>query len=335
MSSHKARERVGARTASLGFKLAYLGLLLLTCAPESQCQTVAITVDDLPYATGSSKPPGPEDAKTAELINKKLLNAFSHHRIPVTGFVIEQGAEQIGIARGRKILKQWTRPGFDLGNHTYSHADFDSSSIDSFEREIVRGETTIGLLLRSVSRKPKYFRFPYNHTGDTREKHDAIATLLAARGYRLAPCTIDTSDYEFNKTYVLAIERHDSETAERLRASYLAYTTAEIDWFSKIDKQVFGYEVPHVMLLHDTRLNADTAEAIITLFEQRGYRFVTLAEALEDPAYATPETYITKFGPMWGYRWARELGVKVNDNDEPALPAWIGQYVKENRAGTQ
>jgi peptidoglycan-N-acetylglucosamine deacetylase len=316
-------------------KVTALGFLLLACLPKSRSQTVAMTVDDLPYAPGNSKPPGPEDAKTAELINKKLLRAFSHHHIPVTGFVIGKDAEQIGIRTGRKVLKQWTRPGFDLGNHTYSHADFDTSSVEDFEREIVRGETAIGPLLRSVSHKPNYFRFPYNHTGDTREKHDAIATFLAARGYRLAPCTIDNSDYEFNTTYVLAVERHDNEIAEKVRADYVAYTAVEIDWYSKLDKHVFGYEVPHVMLLHDNQLNADTVEAIITLFELRGYRFVTLTEALQDPAYRTPETYITKFGPMWGYRWAKELNVKVDGSDEPSPPAWIDQYVKESRVGTK
>lgn len=292
-----------------------------------------MTVDDLPYASGSSKPIGPEDAKTSELINKKLLHAFSHKHIPVTGFVIEQHAEQIGIGTGRRILKQWTRPGFDLGNHTYSHADSDSLSVDHFEREIIGGESTIGPLLQRVYRKPQYFRFPYNHTGNTKEKHDAIATFLAAHGYRLAPCTIDNSDYEFNTTYVLALARHDNQTAAKLRADYLSYTAAEIDWYSKLDKQVFGYEVPHVMLLHDSQLNADTVLNIITLFQHRGYRFVTLSEALQDRAYATPDTYITKFGPMWGYRWAKELNVKVNGIDEPDTPAWISQYVKKANAG--
>jgi peptidoglycan/xylan/chitin deacetylase (PgdA/CDA1 family) len=241
----------------------------------------------------------------------------------------------LDYAQARKILKQWTRPQFDLGNHTYSHVDFDSSSVDDFEQEIVRDETAIASLSRSGSPKPSYFRFPYNHTGDTREKHDAIASFLAARGYRLAPCTIDGSDYEFNATYVLAIARHDHEAAEKLRADYVAYTASEIDWYSKLDKQVFGYEVPHVMLLHANRLNADTIEAIITLFVKRGYRFVTLTEALKDPAYATAETYVTKFGPMWGYRWAKELDVKVDGNDEPDPPAWVDQYVKENHAGTK
>ena len=333
MTSRKARELGGARTASLRFKLTFLGLLLITCLSKLQSQTVAMTVDDLPYAPGGSKPPGPEEAKTAELINKKLLHAFSHTHIPVTGFVIEQDVERIGTSTGRKILKKWTGPGFDLGNHTYSHADSDTFSDDHFEQEIVRGEITIGPLLQSVSRKPQYFRFPYNHTGDTKEKHDSIAAFLAARGYRLAPCTIDNSDYEFDSAYVLAMKRHDKETAAKLRADYLSYTAAEIDWYSKLDRQVFGYEVPHVMLLHDSQLNADTVSDIIALFEQRGYRFVTLTQALQDPAYATRETYITKFGPMWGYRWAKELNVKVNGSDEPDPPAWINQYVKEAHAG--
>ena len=335
MSSRKRRELVSACTASLRFKLTFIGLLLLVCLPKSQSQTVAMTVDDLPYASGNPKPPSLEDAKTAESINKKLLRAFSHHRIPVTGFVIGQHAEQIGIRTGRKVLKQWTRRGFDLGNHTYSHLDFDSSSVDDFERDILRGEAAVHPLLRSVSHKPNYFRFPYNHTGDTGEKHDAIATFLAVRGYRLAPCTIDNSDYKFNTTYVLAIKRHDNQTAEKLRANYVAYTAAEIDWYSNLDKHIFGYEVPHVMLLHDNQLNGDTVEAIVTLFEQRGYRFVTLTEALQDPAYRTPETYITKFGPMWGYRWAKELNVNVDGSDEPDPPAWIDRYAKENRAGPE
>ena len=196
----------------------------------------------------------------------------------------------------------------------------------------MRGETTIRPLLEGVGREPRYMRFPYNHTGDTKEKHDAIAAFLAAHGYQMAPCTIDNSDYVFNQTYALALARRDTQTAAKLRTDYIAYTAAEIDWYTKLDRQVFGRDVTHIMLLHDSPLNAEMIEAVIALFEQRGFRFVTLDEALQDSAYAIPETYITKFGPMWGYRWANELSVKVNGRDEPDPPAWISQYAKEAHA---
>ena len=85
-----------------------------------------------------------------------------------------------------------------------------------------------------------------------------------------------------------------------VRADYLAYTAEKIDWYAALDRRVFGYEPPNVMLLHDSQLNADTIETVISLFEQRGYKFAAVAEALKDPAYAVPETYITRFGPHVG-----------------------------------
>ena len=98
-----------------------------------------------------------------------------------------------------------------------------------------------------------------------------------------------------------------------------------------LNKQVFGYEPPQVMLLHDNRLNADVIEQVLRLFQQKQYRFVSLEVAQSDAAYRTPETYITRFGPMWGYRWAAGRNVKVNGNLEPDPPKWISQYAKASR----
>lgn len=292
-----------------------------------------MTVDDLPLAAGI---PGQEHAfevNSAEQVNEALLHAFARRHIPATGFVIEQRAEDLGISVSRKILQQWTRQGFDLGNHLYSHPDVNALSIDLIEQEIVRGEATFAPLLKSAGRSPRFLRFPYNHTGDTREKHDAIAAFMSARGYRPAPCTIDNSDYEFNAAYALALSLRDKQTAVKVKADYIAYTGVEIDWYTALDRQVFGYDPPHIMLLHDNPLNAATIQDVLALFDRRGYTFVILTEALRDPAYAVPETWITKYGPMWGYRWAQEKHVKVNGRNEPDPPVWIGKYVKEHPAG--
>jgi len=82
-------------------------------------------------------------------------------------------------------------------------------------------------------------------------------------------------------------------------------------------------------VLHANRLNADILEEILSLFEEKKYRFVSLEAAQSDPAYRVPDTFVTKFGPMWGYRWAKELGIEVDGSLESEPPAWIAQYDKE------
>src|SRR5262249_35840870 len=116
--------------------------------------------------------------------------------------------------------------------------------------------------------------------------------------------------------------------AGKLRAEYLAYTGTEIDYYAGLNKQVLGYEPPEGMLLHGNRLNGDLIEDLLRIFEKKQYRFVSLAEAQADTAYTGPDTYVTKFGPMWGYRWAVERKVKVDGVLEPDPPKWIVDYGK-------
>jgi peptidoglycan/xylan/chitin deacetylase (PgdA/CDA1 family) len=303
--------------------------LLSSLAAFAQSRTVAITVDDLPYTMGESpEAASPLDAAAAEKINRKLLSALKRHHAPVTGFVIQKRVEKLGTATGRRILKNWTKDDFDLGNHTYSHPDINQLSIPQIEDEIIRGEIDFVPLMKQAGKKTAFFRFPMNHTGDTKEKHDQVSAFLAERGYRLATCTIDSSDYLFNDAYVRMLAKHDKSSARKLRSEYLSYTSTEIDYYAGLNKQVLGYEPPEVMLLHDNRLNADMIEQLLSLFEKKHYKFVSLGAAQSDPAYQIPETYITKFGPMWGYRWAAERGVKVNGRLETDPPEWILQYGK-------
>jgi peptidoglycan-N-acetylglucosamine deacetylase len=304
-------------------------ILLALAIPQftpAQSRTVAITVDDLPYAGRILNLPN----YSADEINNRLLAAFAKHRIPVTGFVIERSVDEtLDRATGTRVLQHWITNGLDLGNHSYSHPDFNNLSIDQIKEEITKGEATFATLMKSAGKQPEFFRFPMNHAGDTNEKHDAIAAFITERGYHLATCTIDNSDYLFNVAYVKMLQTNDTASAQRLRAEYLAYTSTEIDYYASLNKQVFTYEPPQVMLLHDNPLNADTIQDVLKLFEEKGYKFVSLKTAQSDPAYKTPETCITKFGWMWGYRWAQELKVKVNGNLETEPPKWILDYGKE------
>jgi peptidoglycan/xylan/chitin deacetylase (PgdA/CDA1 family) len=312
------------RFISISFFLLIFLFALHLCS--AQTRTVAITVDDLPFAPGEARARDTSDAARAAEVNNKLLNEFARQGVPVTGFVNERGVEELGKAAGILILQQWTQRGFDLGNHFYSHPDLNALTVEQAEQEIVRGEATIVPLMRAAGRKVEFLRFPFNHSGDTKEKHDAIAAFIKSRGYRIAPCTIENSDWSFNAAYVKAKLRGDEPMEAKIRATYLEYTAEEIDYYSALDKQVFGYEPPHVMLLHDNQLNADTIKEVLELFKTRGYKFVSLSEAEKDQAYSVSETYITQFGPMWGYRWAKELNVKVDGRLERDPPKWVDEY---------
>jgi peptidoglycan/xylan/chitin deacetylase (PgdA/CDA1 family) len=287
-----------------------------------------MAVDDLICAScAPSTPDGSIPQKKIEATNQRLINGLHKAHIPVTGLVITQTLERAGPT-GEHILQLWLDAGFDLGSHTYDHRNFADLSTEQEETEIARADSTLRPLLAANHRKLEFFRFPYNDTGDTQEKHDAIAAYLKAHGYQVATCTIDTSDYEFAAAYARALGLQDNNMAARIRRAYLDYSATEIDFYAALNRTVLGYEPPQVMLIHDSLLNADSIDELLALFRERGYEFVTLAQAQSDPIYATPDTYVTKYGPMWGYRWAVErhygrIGLRESDP-----PSWIDDYAR-------
>jgi peptidoglycan/xylan/chitin deacetylase (PgdA/CDA1 family) len=311
--------------------LRILGAFLVAAAAcfaslaQPQQRSVALTFDDLPSADTS-------DPSEARFINLKILHALDQHHAAAVGFVIESRVQEIGEARGKALLDEWTKRKYDLGNHTFSHIASDKLTAEQFEQGIVKGEASLAAALAKVGKTPRYFRFPQNHTGDTKEKHDAIAAFLAQRGYKLAVCTVENEDFAFNEAYLKMLSSKDRTSAAKLRADYLAYTSTEIDYYAGLQKQLFGREIPHVMVLHVNRLNADLMDELLGLFEQRQYRFVTLDAALSDDAYKTPDNFIPRFaryGPMWAYRWAAQFNIQVDGSLEPEPPGWITDYSKD------
>jgi peptidoglycan/xylan/chitin deacetylase (PgdA/CDA1 family) len=306
----------------------FAGVLLLglTLGAMSQTRTVAITVDDLPCADcAAAKPNGSPHHRTMTETNKRLIAGLTRAQAPVTGFVIAQDVGQAGPA-GQHVLRLWLHAGLDLGSHSYTHPDFTNISSEQMESDVARADFILRPLLKANGRTLEFFRFPYNHTGDTQAKHDDFAAYLKAHGYQVATCTIDASDYVFAAAYARALGSKDSTLAKRIRREYLAYSATEIDFYAALNRRVLGYEPPEVLLIHDSLLNADSIDDLVDLFRNRGYRFVSLKEAQQDPAYAIPDTYVTKYGVMWEYRWAEERNLGHLDIDESEPPDWVANY---------
>lgn len=278
---------------------------------------VAITFDDLPGAQMEG-----DGCKIAALtsLNRDLLAAIKRHRIPAVGFV--NGGRCPGhSAPIQRILSTWLDNGLELGNHTASHPDLNRMPLEDYERDVISGEVILRPLLSTRGKTVHWFRFPFLHTGTTLQKKRGFETFLREHGYTNVPVTIDNDDYVYAIAYSRAIAARDMGTAQRIASDYIRYMDSIFAFYEKFSRDVCGYEPPHILLLHGNRLNADQLDRLAAMIRKRGYKFVSVEEALRDPVYARVDNYVGSKGLSWLHRWALDMGKPAPDQPEVNLPA--------------
>jgi peptidoglycan/xylan/chitin deacetylase (PgdA/CDA1 family) len=224
------------------------------------------------------------------------------------------------------LLQSWIDAGVPLGNHTFSHPDLNRVPLQAYEADVARGETVHQRLMKAsplARGEWRWFRHPFTHTGPTPDVRAGLEQYLASRGYRVAPFTIENSDFLFSAIYTRAAKAGDAALAASTRDAYLAYSERMLDWFETLARDTFGRDVPQILLIHSNDLHTVALDALLARIEARGYRFVTLDEAMRDPAYETPDAYVGTTGPSWLHRWriARHLPSRLQDEPDP--PQWI------------
>ena len=287
---------------------------------SAQTKSVAITIDDLPYSGLGQKA---SDVKQAHEDIAKILATLKTHRVPVVGFVNEVYLN-VGGQRDMRValLKQWLDGGVELGNHTYSHVNINLVPESQAEDEVIEGEVITQSLMKEQGKQERYFRHPYLRTGATLEQKNQFEAFLKSRGYTVAPVTAENLDWAFDAARHEALKEGDPQTAQKLLDAYLAQTESSLVYYEKLTNAVFGRQIPFVMLMHSNQLNALMLDKVLTAFESHGYKFVTVEEALRDPAYQTPDNYAGNDGKIWQDRWAISLGKTPNVGPRES-PKWM------------
>lgn len=293
----------------------------LAAAQSAVQRTMAITFDDLPYASVPSE----DDAALAEM-TARLLHPLRAAAIPAVGFVNESRLYREGslVPARVDLLQAWLDAGHELGNHTHSHVSLNRVPFDAFTANLLQGETVTRPLAQAAGRPLRWFRPPYLHLGQTAAVRAQFDAFLAARGYRVAPVTVNHSEWVFAVAYSRAQTQGNAEAAQRIAEAYLPYMEAELARAEQLALDRFGRPIPHVLLLHANALNADHVGALAARLQQRGYRFVTLDAALQDSAYATPLGTTLIEGESWLEHWARAAGLRPEQ--PPAVPGFVRQW---------
>lgn len=310
----------------------FLALLFVMCfvaALNQQAETkslntktkrvVAITFDDLPVVSLR------RDIDSRREITSKLLNYIKKAKVPAVGFVNERQLFPNDKRDEAQVdlLRSWLDAGLELGNHTYSHQSLNRTPLEDYKADVIRGEVVTKELLSKKGMTLRYFRYPFLQTGRSLEIKNKFQEFLREGNYTNAPVTFDNSDWIFARAYDNAFARGDKEMMKRVGAAYVPYLESKVDYWERQSVKLFGREVKQIFLLHANSINAEYFGDVVVMLKKRGYQFITLEEALNEPAHNSPDTFIGAGGISWLHRWAVTKGKETILPDEPYTPEFV------------
>jgi peptidoglycan-N-acetylglucosamine deacetylase len=253
----------------------FAGILLLS-AGLAWGQQMAITFDDLPVH--GALPPGMTRLQIAQSILKTLK---PEELPPVYGFI--NGGRGQDDPSSLSVLQAWRGAGQPLGNHTWAHLDLNKESPEEFGAEVLRNEPLLENLMEKADWH--WLRYPYLHEGDTAEKRRAVRAWLFAHGYKIAEVSMDFEDYLWNEPYTRCVASHDDASIQKLHDSYLAVADQYYSLSRQLSQLVYGRDVKYVLLMHIGAFDARMLPELLALYRAKGVRFVSLKDAMSDPAY--------------------------------------------------
>lgn len=195
---------------------------VVTRSDVALAKVVALTFDDGPF------PP----------FTNQIMEILKQQQVKATFFIV--GRQAVVFP---DLIKQLTKAGFLLGNHSFSHSRLGNAPDVVLEQEL---DATKDLIVKAGGNEPRWFRPPYGSTSDR------LAQLAAAKGYRVVSWNVDSQDW------------------------------ANKDATTVVNQVVSGVKPGAIVLLHDgggDRSNTVAAlPQIIQSLKEQGYKFVTLDE---------------------------------------------------------
>ena len=168
----------------------------------------------------------------------KMLEVFKENNIKITYFPTGKWAEKNGV-----VLKDIYNHQHEIGNHGYSHVDYDKLNYERNKEEIHKADVIINDIL---DMKPKYFSPPSGAFNDN--------TIKAAKdlGYEVTLWSIDTIDWRKDSTKDIIIDRVTKK----------AHNSA-------------------IVLMHPTEETVKALPEIINFLYEKGYKIGTISDVMK------------------------------------------------------
>ncbi|HZU52044.1 MAG TPA: polysaccharide deacetylase family protein, partial [Sphingomicrobium sp.] len=244
---------------------------------------------------------------TPESVGKAIIADLVKAHVPAIGFVnahwtVDQPATMT-------VLEGWRAAGLTLGNHTWSHQHLSALTIAQFEEEVARDEPVLRRLAGPTDWR--WLRYPFLDEGKDAAQRDAARAVLASRGYKIADVTMDFGDWQWTEPYARCRSNHDERSVAELERMYLAAARGAIDFSRALSHELYGRDIPYVILLHESAFEARMVPKLINVFRAAGFHFVTLAAAERDSFYKDRIDPRLPAGPAGLVNHAFAAGIKL------------------------
>ena len=297
MNRRTFTKSLAATTAAIGFG----GVPALARKIRSY---FSITMDDFFWQNAVKQ--------TAQERNQSILDTFNKHSIKAAAFVIGRNIEE---QQGKDLIAAWDKAGHLIGNHTYSHRNFNAPEADvkAYQEDILRAEA----LLKEYSRFRKYLRFPMLKEGDTPAKRDRMRTFLSVNGYRNGHVSVDNSDWAIDQRLTARLKKDPNADLKPYRDFYLEHMWARAEYYDALARRVVGRPVKHTILVHFNLLNGLFLNDVITMLKGKGWQPIDAEEAFTDSVFlAQPQVVPAGESIIWSL--AKEKGTIARTLRYPA-----------------
>jgi hypothetical protein len=284
-------------------------LLLLIAAYAGEAQsTISFTFDD----GVTNDMPG----YTFEQWNKLLLHHLDSAHIKAVFFVTGFNKRD---AKGQSLLKSWNDKGHAIGNHTFSHTNYNSTPFEKFAADVLRTDS----LIKKYSHHVNLFRFPYLKEGNTQEKVDQFRAFLHEHHYRNGHVTIDASDWYVDSRLRARLKEDPQADISGFRQFYLEHIFDRALYYDDLAFKLTGRRIHHTLLLHHNLTSALFLGDLINMFKAKGWQVVNALDAYRDPFFNSVPQHIPA-GESLVWSMAKESG-----KYELRYPAEDSQYEKD------
>ncbi|MCV9388182.1 polysaccharide deacetylase family protein [Reichenbachiella ulvae] len=267
----------------LFFLLFILGCQTKTADPRP---TISFTFDD-----GSVRDmPGYPGAEW----NQMILDNLQDHDLKAVFFV---NGKNLQGEKGDQVLKAWNKAGHKIGNHTYSHPNFDGEiTLEEYKVEMLKNDS----IIRQYSNYYPYFRFPYLRRGNTIEKRDGFRQFLKEHNYRHGYVTADGYDWYINDRLVDALKKDSARDVSDFQEFYVLHNFQSAQFFDSLATAMQGRKIKHTMLLHHNLAAALFLDDLIAHFKAKGWEVIDAEEAFQDEIFQSIPNEMPAGGDLIG-----------------------------------